>query len=537
MPSFFYSNIPSVLNLSLLRMEALVLFLCIASSFCIVNGRSGNHHHHHYHNRHQSIALPPMADSPDESALPPTLSPLRNSTNSTYVPPTYSPSRNSTNSTSVPPPLPSPPAHPPASTPNFHAPAPSPASGVTNDNSSSSVAVFNVRSFGAVGDGVSDDTEAFKSAWDSACQVGSAVVLVQKGYSFMINSTIFAGPCQNGVIFQVDGIVMPPDGPDYWPSNNSKRQWLVFYRADGMSMQGSGLIDGRGEKWWNLPCKPHRGINGTKLPGPCDSPVALRFFMSSNISVHGLKIQNSPQFHFRFDNCRNVTVDSISISSPALSPNTDGIHVENTQNVGIYNSVISNGDDCISIGSGSMHVDIRNVTCGPGHGISIGSLGKANTRACVTNITVHNAIIKHSDNGVRIKTWQGGSGSVSSITFDNIRMDTVRNPIMIDQYYCLSKPCRNQSANIFISDISYSNIKGTYDVRSPPIHLGCSDSVPCTNVTLTEVELLPAQGYVISDPFCWNVYGTSQTITIPPVACLLGGLPKAIMDYDSEICI
>lgn len=62
----------------------------------------------------------------------------------------------------------------------------------------------------------------------------------------------------NFLIFKVDGIVMPPDGPDYWPSNNSKRQWLVFYRADGMSMQGSGLIDGRGEKWWNLPCKPHR---------------------------------------------------------------------------------------------------------------------------------------------------------------------------------------------------------------------------------------------------------------------------------------
>lgn len=96
---------------------------------------------------------------------------------------------------------------------------------------------------------------------------------------------------------------------------------------------------------------------------------ALRFFMSSNLTVYGLKIQNSPQFHFRFDDCRNVTVNSISISSPALSPNTDGIHVENTNTIGIYNSVISNGDDCISIGSGSFNVDIRNVTCGPGHGI------------------------------------------------------------------------------------------------------------------------------------------------------------------------
>ncbi|KAJ6823933.1 polygalacturonase-like [Iris pallida] len=279
-----------------------------------------------------------------------------------------------------------------------------------------------------------------------------------------------------------------------------------------------------------------QGINGTTLPGPCDSPVALRFFMSSNLTVHGLKIQNSPQFHFRFDECRNVTVDRISISSPALSPNTDGIHVENTRNVRIYNSVISNGDDCVSIGSGSVNVDIRNVTCGPGHGISIGSLGKQNSRACVANVTVRNAVIKHSDNGLRIKTWQGGSGSVSSVSFENIQMDTVRNPIIIDQYYCLAKSCANQTSNVFVSDVSYSGIRGTYDVRSPPVHFGCSDSVPCTNVTLADVELLPAQGDLIADPFCWSAYGVSQTLTIPPVACLLEGLPSSLTDRGAEQC-
>lgn len=57
---------------------------------------------------------------------------------------------------------------------------------------------------------------------------------------------------------KIEGTIMPPDGPDSWPKNLTKRQWLVFYRVNGMSMQGGGLIDGRGEKWWNLPCKPHR---------------------------------------------------------------------------------------------------------------------------------------------------------------------------------------------------------------------------------------------------------------------------------------
>lgn len=57
---------------------------------------------------------------------------------------------------------------------------------------------------------------------------------------------------------KVDGTIMTPDGPESWLKNNSRRQWLVFYRVNGMSLEGSGTIDGRGQKWWDLPCKPHK---------------------------------------------------------------------------------------------------------------------------------------------------------------------------------------------------------------------------------------------------------------------------------------
>ena len=66
--------------------------------------------------------------------------------------------------------------------------------------------------------------------------------------------------------------------------------------------------------------------------------------MSSNLTVQGLKIKNSPQFNFRFDACHDVRVESLTIKAPAQSPNTDGIHIENTNNVQIYNSIISNGN-------------------------------------------------------------------------------------------------------------------------------------------------------------------------------------------------
>lgn len=443
----------------------------------------------------------------------------------------YSHSHNSSSEISLPPaPLPSPTSSAPEEAPST-SPSPSPSPEVASG-------LLDVRKFGAIGDGITDDTESFKMAWDTACQSESDlnVIFVPPGFSFIVQSTIFTGPCKGGLVLKVDGTIMTPDGPESWLKNNSKRQWLVFYRVNGMSLEGSGTIDGRGQKWWDLPCKPHKGPNGTTLPGPCDSPVAIRFFMSSNLTVQGLRIKNSPQFHFRFDGCQSVHVESIFITAPALSPNTDGIHIENTNDVKIYNSVVSNGDDCVSIGSGCYDVDIKNITCGPGHGISIGSLGNHNSKACVSNITVRDSVIRVSDNGVRIKTWQGGSGSVSGVTFSNIHMDTVKNPIIIDQFYCLSKDCSNKTSAVFVSDIVYTSIKGTYDIRHPPMHFACSDSIPCTNLTLSDIELLPAQGDMLNDPFCWNAYGNSETLTIPPVFCLLDGIPQSIPANDIDHC-
>ncbi|KAK4800694.1 hypothetical protein SAY86_021181 [Trapa natans] len=439
------------------------------------------------------------------------------------------------------PPLPPPPKFPPP--PPAHSPSPpalsppsAPSDPSPDPRGSGTGCVFDVTSFGAVGDGDTDDTAAFLEAWKSACAVESGTVLAPSGYTFMITSTIFSGPCKPGLVFIVDGVLMPPNGPDCWPKEDSRKQWLVFYRLDKMTLTGSGTIDGNGEPWWDLPCKPHRGPSGKTISGPCDSPAMIRFFMSTNLAISGLQIQNSPQFHVKFDGCEGVLIDKLSISSPKLSPNTDGIHIENTRSVGIYNTMVANGDDCISIGPGCSDLDIEGVTCGPSHGISIGSLGVHNSQACVSNITVRNAVIRESDNGLRIKTWQGGTGSVSKIRFENIQMENVRNCIIVDQYYCLSNACRNQSSAVYVTDLTFRNIKGTYNVISPPIHFACSDTVACTNITMSEVELLPHEGELMDDPFCWNAYGIQETLTIPPIDCLLDGLPSTVGESSKYEC-
>lgn len=84
------------------------------------------------------------------------------------------------------------------------APAPVAVSPSYNVFSVGSAPVFNVQSFGAIGDGVADDTRAIKMAWDTACVAEkSGILLVPEGYSFMIQSTIFTGPCKSRIKVQV----------------------------------------------------------------------------------------------------------------------------------------------------------------------------------------------------------------------------------------------------------------------------------------------------------------------------------------------
>lgn len=93
-------------------------------------------------------------------------------------------------------------SQPPAPSP---AEPPSPSDEYSSDSNSSSgsCSVFNVRSFGAVGNGSSDDTQAFRSAWKAACAVESAVLLVPSDGVFTVTSTIFSGPCLPGFVLQV----------------------------------------------------------------------------------------------------------------------------------------------------------------------------------------------------------------------------------------------------------------------------------------------------------------------------------------------
>ncbi|XP_076896264.1 polygalacturonase-like [Bidens hawaiensis] len=341
---------------------------------------------------------------------------------------------------------------------------------------------FDVDSFGAKGDGKTDDTNAFKKAWMEACSSTTASVFsVAKNKKYLVTPISFDGPCKASLTMQISGTILASKQVSKY--RKDAKHWLIVDGVNNLLMEGGGVIDGNGGIWWRNSCK----VNKTNRCS--NAPTALTFYNCKSLLLTNLTVQNAQKIHVSFDRCENVQVSKIQVNSPGDSPNTDGIHVTHTQNIRISNSVIKSGDDCISIVSGSKNVLATGITCGPGHGMSIGSLGSKNSEAYVSDVMIDGAKLIETTNGVRIKTWQGGSGNASNITFQNIGMKNVANPIIINQYYCdQAKPCKEQESAIEIKDVTYKNITGT-SADKDAIIFECSKTHPCEGVVLKEINL------------------------------------------------
>ncbi|CAL9009743.1 unnamed protein product [Prunus brigantina] len=110
-----------------------------------------------------------------------------------------------------------------------------------------------------------------------------------------------------------------------------------------------------------------------------------------------------------FHGCDNLKLNS---------PNIDGIDISSSRNVFIQHTSIGTGDDCIAINGGCSDLNIANIACGPGHGISLGANGALEK---VNNVYVKDCSFSRTTNGARIKTWQGGSGRASALSVDYVK--------------------------------------------------------------------------------------------------------------------
>ncbi|XP_058096191.1 polygalacturonase-like [Magnolia sinica] len=238
---------------------------------------------------------------------------------------------------------------------------------------------------------------------------------------------------------------------------------------------------------------------------------SMKFIDITNAAIHDIHLLNSKSFHISLFWSQEVQVYNLTITAPGDSPNTDGIHVSSSMNINITSSTIGVGDDCVSIGEGNNGIFISNIFCGPGHGISIGSLGKHTKEKSVTGVHVMNCTLSRTMNGLRIKTWPGSSIlEASNFTFEDVILDRVSNPIIINQKYCPSHDCEDKPSHVQISHIIYKNITGTSS-NNLAVHLECSAAVPCQDIQLNDIDLVNVDPTAEVLSCCFNV---NQLITI-----------------------
>ncbi|KAK8344706.1 hypothetical protein V6Z11_A07G097200 [Gossypium hirsutum] len=291
------------------------------------------------------------------------------------------------------------------------------------------VVVDVVAKFGAKADEKTDLSKPLLDAWKEACASTSpAKIVIPKSIYFLSTATL-DGPCKAPIELQVEGTVKAPADPE----------------IENFKLFGGGVFDGQGTTSYKR--------EGCEKHDYCDSlPINLRFDFLTNTMVQGITSKDSKQFHVNVLGCKNITFEHFTVSAPGESPNTNGIHIRRSDGVNVLNTEIKTGDDCVSIGDGSKNLVINGVTCGPGHGISIGSLGLFKNEEPIDGVIVKNFTLTNTSNGVRIKSWPG------------------------------------EESKVKLSNISLKNIHGT-SALPEAVKIVCNTTLPCENVELADIEI------------------------------------------------
>lgn len=314
---------------------------------------------------------------------------------------------------------------------------------------------LNVKRFGAVGDGIKEDTGALQAAI-LACPDQGTVYLPKGIYlsaPLFLKSNITIEMAEGATLLGVVEREKYPILPGYTTCTDEKEEYylgtwegnplsamaslITGINVENVKIIGQGTIDGnahQGDWWIDVRNKRRAWRPRTVFLNNC-----------KHIVFQGIKVQNSPSWTMHPYFSEDIRFIDMTITNPYNSHNTDGIDPESCKDVAIIGVNISVGDDCIAIKSGKLFMgkkfkkpsedfQIRNCIMEKGHGaVVIGSEISGGVR----NVNVSQCLFKQTDRGLRIKTRRGrGEDSIlDQIHFSNIIMNEVMTPFVINMYY------------------------------------------------------------------------------------------------------
>ncbi|ULT57038.1 glycoside hydrolase family 28 protein [Neobacillus drentensis] len=347
--------------------------------------------------------------------------------------------------------------------------------------------VFNVKDFGAKGDGLTKDTAAIQAAIDAASTSPNSLVILPAGtyYSAPLNlkGNMTFEIQKDATLLGSRDITDYPVIEDRWEGTtfHSYQSLIASQGAKNLKVIGEGTIDGNAGPIKAMPSNgvdefgyPYKKVNlaGTydynngkydpntdasttvyfnmglwwdnpKATNPATQiarPRLVQFKDSENVLLQGLNITNSPSWTIQPLYSNNVVIDSVYVNNPAVpvdAPNTDGVDPDSVDGLKIFGSTFNVGDDAIAIKSGkdaegrqigrpSQNIEIRNNIMKHGHGgVTIGSEMSGDVR----NVVAKDDIFDGTDVGIRMKTLRGRGGTIENLTFDNIMMKDIQGDV------------------------------------------------------------------------------------------------------------
>ncbi len=207
--------------------------------------------------------------------------------------------------------------------------------------------LFNIKDYGAVGDGVVLNTEAIQKTIDACHAAGGGKVWIPAG-RFVIGTVQIKSDVTLSLDYGAEllGSQKKKDYPTEGlrPAREGNSECLLYAEdATNSRFEGLGVIDGRGQPEF-FPKRAGRG-------GRDDRPRLIRFENCQNLTFSGLTYKNPAFWGIHLIDCKNVHFTGVKVRMRNNHSNNDGLDIDGCENVLIENCDIVSGDDAICLKS------------------------------------------------------------------------------------------------------------------------------------------------------------------------------------------
>ncbi|MBN2105004.1 glycoside hydrolase family 28 protein [bacterium] len=313
---------------------------------------------------------------------------------------------------------------------------------------------YNVKNYGAVGDGKTIDSPAINRAINAAAEAGGGTVYFPAGtylsFSIRLKSHIGLYLDHGAVILaanheEYEGGYDPAE-PNEWDryQDHGHSHWhnsLIWGEGlDDISISGSGRIFGQGLQRWD-----------TDEVGAGNKAIALKH--CRNVTIRDITMQTCGHFCILPTGVDNFTIDNLRIDT-----NRDAINVDCCRNVTISNCLINTHNDDAIVLKSSYALGFARVTENVTITNCLVSGYDENTLLDGTFQTKDDRVPDHGGTTGRIKFGTESNGGFRNITISN----------------CTFEHCRGLALETvdggILEDVTISNIT-MHDITNSPIFL------------------------------------------------------------------